>query len=229
MISYPAFLERLVDVNPSIRTKLHETLPEEAFTKVEANFVKLGAYTKAKRIVCEYMYITQRYRMSDSEKQELLGYIENEDLRAQNKLLQREENGEMPQASVVNSLRNVAGSAVACMISTDKGTPARRAAAFVRRVSDKRYVEQLDLAVSVEPLIKPHVERSMTYLYENLALEAKKRLKRLIASVKYILRKAMHEEAINSEIVAEEEKLRRASRVMLTEELLQAYKPDDEW
>jgi hypothetical protein len=221
----PAFLEHLVNAHPSVKTKLRENMSEDAFTKVE---VKMGPYTRTKRVVAAFMHITQRYRMSDSEKQELLGYIESEDLRAQNQLLQRDVNEEMPQANVVNSLWNVAGSAAAYMFGSDEGTPARRAATFARNISDKRYVEQLDIAVSIEPLIAPLAEKSMTHLYENMALEVKRHLKRLIPSIEFIQQKAM-QEAINRELVAEEETMRRASRTMLMEELLQVYKPDDEW
>ena len=224
-VATPVFLKQLFSLYPAIRQEVDVRVPSDTFTKVEA---KLGPYTKAKRTVASFMYITQRYRMSDNEKAELLKYIENEDIRSQVQLLEREENEEVPISGVMDSIWNAAGSAAAYVFGSNQDSPARRAVTFARNISDRRYVEQLDIAVQVEPLIAPHAERSMTYLYENLSQEIKRRLKKVIPQVEFIQQRTRHE-AINRELLIEEEKMKRASREILLEELQAVYKPDEEW
>jgi hypothetical protein len=138
-----AFLEHLVSVHPSVGSKLRENLPEETFTKVEVKQKSGGEYTKTKRIVAAYIHITQQHRLSDSEKQELLGYIESGDLHKQNQLLQREENEEMPQASVVDSLLHLAESAAEHIFGSIEDTPADCAATSTISVMSSNLIRRI--------------------------------------------------------------------------------------
>jgi RNA-splicing ligase RtcB len=68
----------------------------------------------------------------------------------------------------------------------------------------------------------------MTYLYEKMALEVKRHLKRLVPLIECTRQKAI-QEAIDRENVAMEENMRCTSKAALMEDLLRVYKPEDDW